>query len=39
MLSTQARWEKGQMPWERNPNKILARSELGRTKPITNDIP
>ena len=39
MLETQSRWHQGAMPWERNPNRLLAKSELGRTRPVTIDIP
>jgi hypothetical protein len=39
MLESQARWQRGTMPWERTPNRILAKSELGRTRPITIDVP
>jgi hypothetical protein len=27
------------MPWERSPNMLLTKSELGKTKPTVRDLP
>lgn len=31
--------EKGYMPWDRNGNKLLIKSELGKNKPTNYNIP
>lgn len=38
-MMTQSRFQKGVMPWERTPNMLLTKSELGKSKPTVRDLP
>jgi hypothetical protein len=38
-MMTQSRFQKGPMPWERTPNMLLTKSELGKSKPTVRDLP